>query len=400
MTLFRDGVNPAKLAAAVAGGFAIAWAACLAQMLAMHSWILNAHGKPIVTDFLEVWVAGRTTLAGAAASAYDPKLHHAAQAAAAGHDFHGFLWWHYPPLVLFLAAALGLMPYLPAFLVWVGSTLACYLAAIAAIARSRVAALLACAMPAVFINAVAGQNGCFTAALIGVVLLNLETRPILAGAFLGLLTYKPQFGILFPLVLVATGRWRAFASAGVVAALAILLPWGVFGGETIRAFVHFLPRASQSLLVNGDAGWNKLQTVYGFTRWLGWQNLPASVLQSTVSIATAVALVWLWRRRDVSYALKAAGLATAVLCATPYLYMYDLPILVLPLAFLHRERAFDTFELAGIALAGACLLTFTFGVLVIPVGTFAVAIVAALIVRRAAEETRVSVPGRAALQAA
>lgn len=399
MALFSEGVSPAKLATAVAGGFAFAWAGSLASMLRVHTWILDSHGKPIVTDFLEVWVAGRTTLQGGAASAYDPALHHAAQVAAVGHAFHGFLWWHYPPIVLFLAAALGLMPYLPAFLVWVAGTLGCYLVTIAAIARTRMAALLASAMPAVFINAVIGQNGCFTGVLIGATLLNLETRPVLAGAFLGLLTYKPQFGILFPLVLVATGRWRAFLSASVVVVLAIVVPWAIFGGETMRAFLHFLPRASDSLLVNGAAGWNKLQTVYGISRWIGLGNFPATALQSIVSVGTAASLIWLWRR-DVPFALKAAGLATAALLATPYLYMYDLPILVVPLAFLYREHAFDGFELVGIALANLCILAYALGVLAVPIGTLAVVIVGALIARRAVENTMQTSAAHAALQAA
>jgi hypothetical protein len=42
--------------------------------------------------------------------------------------------------------------------------------------------------------------------LIGAALVNLDRRPLLAGLLLGLMAYKPQFGILFPLVLAATGR--------------------------------------------------------------------------------------------------------------------------------------------------------------------------------------------------
>ena len=378
--------NGNSLAVAIAGGLALAWAGCLLSMLWEHSWILDVRGKPIVTDFLEVWVAGRSALQGAAAAAYDPRLHHAAQVAAIGHAFHGFLWWHYPPFVLFVAAALGLMPYLPAFLFWVVGTLALYVAAIGCVAKSRVAALLACATPAVFINAIAGQNGYLTASLIGATLLNLETRPILAGVFLGLLSYKPQFGLLFPLVLIATGRWRSFVSAGIVAALLMALSLTVFGAETLRAFFHFLPLASDSFLVHGTAGWNKLQTIYGLARWLGWGNLPASALQGAVAIAAAAAVVWLWRQ-DVPFTLKAAALTMAALFATPYLYMYDFPILVVPLAFLYRERAFDRVELAGIGLANLCILAFTFGVLVIPIGTLASAITTALIVRRITEKS-------------
>ena len=40
-----------------------------------------------------------------------------------------------------------------------------------------------------------------------------ERRPVLAGLLIGCLTWKPQFGILLPVALAASNRWRAFASA-------------------------------------------------------------------------------------------------------------------------------------------------------------------------------------------
>ena len=371
---------PAKFGTALAAGLAFGWLACLIVMFRQHAWILDGQGHPLVTDFLEVWVAGRTALNGAAAAAYDPVLHHAAQAVAIGHAFHGYLWWHYPPVVLFLAAALALLPYLSAFLSWVAVTLALYAASIAAIAKTRLAALVACAMPPVLANTVAGQNGFLTAGLIGLALLNLEARPIVAGLFVGLLGYKPQFGILFPLILAATGRWKTFSSAAAVAAVTILLPCAVFGSDTLRAFLHYLPQANDSLLVRGAAGWNKLQTIYGLLRWSGFDNLAASAAQAIVSLSVAGGLVWLWRSR-ASFELKAAAFATAVLFATPYTYMYDLPLLAVALAFLYRERRFDTIELASIAFANICMLAFA--VLVIPVGSVAAAAVAMIVVRRA-----------------
>jgi hypothetical protein len=59
---------PGKCAAAIAAGLAFAWLGCLATMWLQHIWILDAQGKPIFTDFLEVWVAGRSALHGAAAA--------------------------------------------------------------------------------------------------------------------------------------------------------------------------------------------------------------------------------------------------------------------------------------------------------------------------------------------
>ncbi|HTT84410.1 MAG TPA: glycosyltransferase family 87 protein [Rhizomicrobium sp.] len=385
-----------KSALAVAAGLAFAWLGSLTMMLLRHLWILDAQGRPLFTDFFEVWVAGRTALHGAAAAAYDPELHHAAQVAAAGHALRGFLWWHYPPLYLLVAAALALLPYAAAFLTWSAITLACFAAMVAAIARSRLAALAACGIPAVFINTFVGQNGCFTAALIGGALLNLETRPMLAGLFLGLLTYKPQMGLLFPLVLAATGRWRALLAAGAATILAIVVPWCIFGGDTFRAFLHFLPRASDSLLTHGAAGWNKQQTIYGLARWLGCDSFPASLLQAAVMLMTAAAVTWMWRR-NVTFGLKAATLATGVFVVTPYLYMYDFPMLAVPLAFLFRDRAFDRVEIAGIALANLLILVFASGFLTIPIGPFAVAAVGALIARRAAQQSAAPAQQRTSL---
>ena len=59
------------------------------------------------------------------------------------------------------------------------------------------------------INIGHGQNGFLTAALLGGALVVLDRRPILAGILIGLLVYKPQYGLMIPIVLAVSGRWRA-----------------------------------------------------------------------------------------------------------------------------------------------------------------------------------------------
>jgi hypothetical protein len=358
-------------------------------MLFGHAWIFDTLGKPVVTDFLEVWVAGKTTLAGHAAAAYDPKLHYAAEAAAAGHGFHGHLWWHYPPQVLFLAALLARMPYPAAFFLWVGATGLGYTAAIWAIARSRAAAFAALGAPAVFLNAVCGQNGCLTAALMGAALIDLETRPILAGTCIGLLTYKPQLGLLFPFVLAASGRWRGFATAVLVALSGLIMSVIVFGAEPLRAFLHYLPLAGQTMLVENHRGWSKLQSLYALARFAGFTDGAAWVAQSAATVSSILALMWLWRR-DVDIALKAAALPVAALLATPYLYMYDFPVLTIAIAFLYRHRAFDAIELGGIAVANLVILAYAFGLCAAPVGFIALVVAGSLVARRIWHESRAS----------
>jgi hypothetical protein len=72
-----------KCTIAIVIGLAFAWLGSLASMRLQHLWMLVAQGKPIFTDFLEAWVAGRTALHGAAAAAHNLIAHRAAQVTAA-----------------------------------------------------------------------------------------------------------------------------------------------------------------------------------------------------------------------------------------------------------------------------------------------------------------------------
>jgi Glycosyltransferase family 87 len=104
--------------------------------------------------------------------------------------------------------------------------------------RRRVGPALAC--PGVFVNLTHGHNGCMTAALMGGAALVLDRRPLLAGALLGSLADKPQLGLLVPLMLAATGRWRVMAAAGAMALALAARAWVLFGREVFTAFWHSL----------------------------------------------------------------------------------------------------------------------------------------------------------------
>ncbi|MGB7257781.1 MAG: DUF2029 domain-containing protein, partial [Pseudolabrys sp.] len=86
-------------------------------------WLINTQGQPIAGDFVNVWAAGRLALDGHAAAAYDWTLHKAAEVSAVGHGFDNYYGWHYPPTFLFAAAALALIPYSAASIVWLLATL-------------------------------------------------------------------------------------------------------------------------------------------------------------------------------------------------------------------------------------------------------------------------------------
>jgi arabinofuranan 3-O-arabinosyltransferase len=178
-------------------------------------------------------------------------------------------WPSYPPTFFLVLAPLALMPYRYAFITWDAVTLVGCVAVVYMIVRRPPAIALVLASPFTAWNFIAAQNGFLTGSLIGLSLLFLERQPVLAGVFIGCLTYKPQYGILFPVALVASGQWRAVVSAGVTATLLAGASIAVFGADAWAAFPDgFAVQGKLSLGAGPDSNWGYLQTVYGLIRSL------------------------------------------------------------------------------------------------------------------------------------
>jgi arabinofuranan 3-O-arabinosyltransferase len=349
-----------------------------------HAWIWDERGLGVPTDFVNVWAAGKMVLDGHPALAYDWDLQKQVELALLKQDFIGYFAWHYPPPFLFVASFLAMFPYSVAFIGWVSVSIVPYIAMMRAIVGRNFGIVLAVAFPMVMNNALVGQNGFLTAALIGSTLYLLPVRPILSGICLGLLTYKPQYGLLFPLVLIAASEWKVFFSAAVTAVLLAFVSWLAFGTESWLAFVQWAPKFSQAFLSEGKATWWKLQSVLSLVRYCGGSEWLAWACQWIVSAAVAVTLMAMWRSRNVRYEVKAACLALGTMLITPYLFMYDMMVLAIPVAYLVRmglAEGFRTYELAGFGAALALILCFTFWG--IPTGLGATLILGALVLRRA-----------------
>jgi arabinofuranan 3-O-arabinosyltransferase len=297
---------------------------------------------------------GRLALDYNAAAAYDWPIHKQAEVRVICHDFDGYYGWHYPPPFLFVAAVLATLPFLAAAIVSLVAALAAYVAAMAGI-LGRTGIFVALGFPAALWNVTVGQNGFLTAALVSGTLGLLERCPALAGICLGLLTYKPQFGLLFPLVLIADRRWLTTAVAAAVALTLAALSWLAFGAASWQAFAHWLPITSHEILGEGHADFGRLQSLFGLIRANGGGEQLAWTVQAAASVAVAVAVVWLWRS-GTPFDLKAAALAAGTLVVKPYVYMYDLVVLAVAVAFLFRfalEREFTASEVCGLT-AAAC----------------------------------------------
>jgi arabinofuranan 3-O-arabinosyltransferase len=347
-----------------------------------HWWIIDPNGLGIPTDFVNVWSAGKLVLDGHPAWAYDWDIQKQVQVGLLGQTFVGHFAWHYPPPFLLVAAFLAQFPYAVAFIGWVSLSLVPYLVTMRAIVGRPFGWMLAAAFPVVLTNTLVGQNGFLTASLVGGMLILLPTRPILSGICLGLLSYKPQYGLLFPLVLIAASQWTVFFTAGLVAAAMAGASWLAFGTESWQAFFHWLPMFSQAFLTEGRAPWGKMQSIFALVRYFGGSESLGWALQWAMIAAVAAALVLLWRSR-VRYSLKAAGLATGTLLVTPYLFLYDVMVLAIAVGFLVRiglSEGFRRYELP--ALGGVAFLLMFYPLFGAPTGFAATLVVAGLIARR------------------
>lgn len=364
------------------------------SVLVFAGWIvtsdglLDRNGQPIGTDFSNVYAAGTLTWQGRAADAYSPALQHAAEKAVFGGREVPFYGWHYPPFFLAIAVLVAAVPYAFGLAIWLAASFAAYLAVIRAILPRPETLLVAAAFPAVFVNVGHGQNGFLTAALLGGALHFLDRRPWLAGMLIGLLAYKPQFGVLIPIALLAGGRWRTIGAAATTVAALVAISFAMLGGGIWQAFADSMNFTQTVVLEQGGTGWQKIQSIFAAVRAWGASVPVAYAVQCSLLAMLAASLAWLWHS-DAAFELKAAALALGSLLATPYVLDYDLVVLAVAIAFFARHglrHGFRDFEISLLAAAWIVpLLSRSIaGVSHIPLGLLVQLALYAFVMRRAA----------------
>lgn len=295
--------------------------------LASCLWAYRAAMGPAGSDFLAFWSAGRLAVTGAAARVYDLTATGALQAALGRHDVFAYV---NPPPLLLLLVPFGRIDYPAAWVLWVALTYAAWL--VAALPRDRSLAWPIAAFPGALVGAWHAQTGLLTGALLVGSANWLHRRPLLAGACIGALVIKPHLALLLPVALVAGRHWRALGAAAATAAFALGLTAAVFGTAVIARYPDSW-RISRYLIVTGGADFYLRQcTVYAAVRLLG-SPLAAAIAQGLVSLAMAAAVWRVWSGRyppEGQFAL----LFAAIPLATPYLFAYDLPFLIVPVVWL------------------------------------------------------------------
>ena len=203
----------------------------------------------------------------------------------------------------------------------------------------RFAAFFVITSPAAVFNLFLAQTGSIACALLLAGLLLLNRRPLLAGVFIGLLTVKPQLGILIPFALIAGGYWRTFISASITALVLVLASSAFLGWEIWADYLQAVPGSSfdRHLVGPGEGQMPthlpSVPTLTAAGKILGIDSGVTSSILVFAFILGSLAVIWAFRRPG-AFHLKAALLIAAGALATPYLHSYDLIAVVAALYLL------------------------------------------------------------------
>lgn len=391
-------INPALLCVFAFALLAIA--AYLPRLLLFAQSMYWEQLLPIATnrDFANYWLAGRMVLEGQQLDLFTQYIYYARmqEVFGPGYPLHN---WGYPPHFLLLLWPLGLLEYKLALIVFLVSTLALFLVAVAVFRRTYavrsdwkilILALLGYALMMVD----AAQNGFLLAAVLLFGLTAMKSRPVLAGLAFGILTVKPQLGILIPVLLAFDRNWKTIGWSAVFTLMLVALSAAIFGFASWSAYLTDTLAYQRAVMTNWTGIFLMMMpTTFASARVLGLSPQLAYLIQWPVSIAGAVLVLWLlWKEKDALRRLFVLTCGTFVI--SPYAFNYDMGALCVVAALLVGSQRVNRSSTIAISIvAGLPAAVMNLGRSNVPI---APALLCAALIAVAWELRSVSVPRTAA----
>jgi arabinofuranan 3-O-arabinosyltransferase len=303
-------------------------------------WITSKAGHPVYIDFLVWWVGSKLRNA---ANVYNDHSFSAAQISITHSTSIWYYTWLYPPTMLLLVVPLAWFPYNVAYFIWVTATACLYAVAICLVLPDLLTVILIfLPWPAVE-NFFIGQTAFIVTGLLGLALNSMEQNPYLSGACLGVLTYKPQFLLFFPLALVITGQWRVIISATITAVLFAGAASLTFGANSWLLFFRSVQHDHDPATLLPVNLYTVNHTIFGMMHLVGCSITTSWIVHITVALSITIVVCYIWWQRSVHYSLRAAAFAIGALIVTPYLIAYDLTALAIPAAYIVQDALIDGF---------------------------------------------------------
>ncbi|MBA4180109.1 MAG: hypothetical protein C0506_05915 [Anaerolinea sp.] len=242
--------------------------------------------------------------------------------------------FHYPPPLLAALRVLAKLPYFAALVVWTAASAVAFLA-VTRLAGADTATSLALALPALAVNAIAGQAAGLVAFLaLGSASL-LTKHPLAAGVLAGGLAFKPHFVLVVGPLLVLRDRQRGLMGAAGALGMQSLAATLILGGSVWWAFATDLDDAGRFL--TESAVWERMPSVAAALLLAGCPTWVALTGQGLASLFAVISALRVWNH-TTSSPRRISATAAATLLAAPYAYIYDFVLLGVPLGLLWREE--------------------------------------------------------------
>jgi hypothetical protein len=287
-------------------------------------------------DFVQFYTLGKLAGEHRMREAYDFQAFHDAQTAFVPESKDLIFPPVYPPQVAIAFIPLSSLAYRTAQRAWTAITIVGYAFIVwwmwrtyrAHLPDAALVVAAAAAFPPFFQTIIYGQITVLILIPLFLAWLALERgRHVAAGFALGLLAIKPQFGLVFAVVVLMRREWRMLTGALIAIALQLLLVWSVLGSDVFADYFAVL----QTVAAQADALEAKpfqSHSIRAVTRLLpGWSGTIAWLSVSAV-VLWRTGRVWC---SDASLEVRLGLAIFASVLVNPHLIVYDAAILVLPL---------------------------------------------------------------------
>lgn len=206
------------------------------------------------------------------------------------------------------------------------------------------------ASPASSNNVMAGQNVFLIAALYVVGFALLDVQPLLAGAVIGLTSFKPQLALMVPFAFLGARNGRAFAGAAASALFLALASVLVFGWGIWEQWFALMLHPRHDVAYTG-IDWGRMwdDSVFTIATLLGASKAVANVMQACATLGAA-ASVYLAYRRPMAGELRFAVFLAASVVGSPHVSPYDMILLAAAATILVWNLLQEEFRPAALAI--------------------------------------------------
>jgi arabinofuranan 3-O-arabinosyltransferase len=334
-------------------------------------------------DFANYWLAGQLIYEGKVSLLFSDMQSYMAQLSAHIGSLVQPRYWSYPPHYLFFMIPLGYLTYYQALAAFMFVGLIFFLLSSRVFTGKLTATKMTLLLPFILCQFFVAQNGFLTG---GLFLLSLgwrEKRPVLSGVALGLLTIKPQLGVLLPVLFLVEKRYTAISSAIVTTCLLVLSSILVFGQDAWISYIEISLPFMKAVMWKWQGLFLMLMpSLFASLRSLGVDPTTAFTVHILCAAFTLAGFaLYFYLKRSIK--LDAYIIIILTFLLSPYFFVYDIgPLMVVAAALVDTTPDMRTKIIAAIValIPLACL---PMGLLQLPLAPFLIFALLLVVLERA-----------------